>query len=226
MSVGTLYTTPQNVDGQRILAVAALGGLKIDLAPNFKGNVDNKKPEFLAKFPNGKIPAFEGKDGFTIFNTSAIARYVATLAPHANLLGTNPQETALIDQWVMFADADVALHTVSVARMYSYVLHYNQPLEQAHLIHLDEALEVLDKHLSTHKYIVGDHITVADVHVASILVEPYKNLFDASARARFSHITRHFEYIINQPLIKPIFGEVVYAEKAQRYVAPAKPKEV
>ena len=36
---------------------------------------DNKKPEFLAKFPHGKIPAFEGSDGFKLFEGSAIARY-------------------------------------------------------------------------------------------------------------------------------------------------------
>lgn len=36
---------------------------------------DNKKPEFLSKFPHGKIPAFEGADGFKVFEASAIARY-------------------------------------------------------------------------------------------------------------------------------------------------------
>ena len=36
---------------------------------------DNKKPEFLAKFPHGKIPAFEGSDGFKLFEGTAIARY-------------------------------------------------------------------------------------------------------------------------------------------------------
>ena len=40
---------------------------------------DNKKPEFLAKFPHGKIPAFEGADGFKVFETSAIARYGESL---------------------------------------------------------------------------------------------------------------------------------------------------
>jgi elongation factor 1-gamma len=37
--------------------------------------VDNKELEFLAKFPHGKIPAFEGSDGFKLFESAAIARY-------------------------------------------------------------------------------------------------------------------------------------------------------
>jgi elongation factor 1-gamma len=36
---------------------------------------DNKKPEFLAKFPHGKIPAYESKGGFKLFEGAAIARY-------------------------------------------------------------------------------------------------------------------------------------------------------
>jgi elongation factor 1-gamma len=37
--------------------------------------VTNKKPDFLAKFPLGKVPCFEGVDGFTLFESSAIAQY-------------------------------------------------------------------------------------------------------------------------------------------------------
>ena len=36
---------------------------------------DNKKPEFLEKFPHGKIPALETADGFKLFEGMAIARY-------------------------------------------------------------------------------------------------------------------------------------------------------
>ena len=37
--------------------------------------VDNKKPEFLEKFPHGKISAWESPDGFKLFEGVAIARY-------------------------------------------------------------------------------------------------------------------------------------------------------
>jgi hypothetical protein len=37
--------------------------------------VDNKKPEFVAKFASGQIPAFEDKDGFTLFEGAVIASY-------------------------------------------------------------------------------------------------------------------------------------------------------
>ncbi len=49
--------------------------MKLDLPENYVHFEDNKKPEFLAKFPHGKIPALETKDGFRVFETTAIARY-------------------------------------------------------------------------------------------------------------------------------------------------------
>jgi hypothetical protein len=59
----------------QLLGVAAQADLKVDLPENYKHFEDNKKPEFLAKFPHGKLPAFEGADGFVLFEQFAVARY-------------------------------------------------------------------------------------------------------------------------------------------------------
>lgn len=59
----------------QIRAAAAFAGLKLDLPANYVHFEDNKKPEFLAKFPHGKIPALDGADGFRVFETTAIAHY-------------------------------------------------------------------------------------------------------------------------------------------------------
>jgi elongation factor 1-gamma len=56
-----------------------VAGLTIDEAANFVFGETNKTPEYKAKFASGKIPAFETKDGFRLFEGSAIARYSA---PH------------------------------------------------------------------------------------------------------------------------------------------------
>lgn len=66
----------------QVLAVAALGDVKVDIATDYKHYEDNLKEPFLKKFPSGKIPAFESKDGFTLFESSAIARYSESLCLH------------------------------------------------------------------------------------------------------------------------------------------------
>ena len=57
------------------LAAAAFQGIEVAFPENYQHMVDNKKPEYLSKFPHGKIPAWEGADGFCLFEGYAIARY-------------------------------------------------------------------------------------------------------------------------------------------------------
>lgn len=59
----------------QIRAIVAFAGLSVDLPENYVHFETNKTPAFLAKFPHGKIPALETKDGFKLFETQAIARY-------------------------------------------------------------------------------------------------------------------------------------------------------
>jgi len=59
----------------QIKAVAAAAGLTLDEPSDYVHYTTNKTPEFIAKFASGKVPAFEAKDGFTLFEATAIARY-------------------------------------------------------------------------------------------------------------------------------------------------------
>lgn len=51
--------------------------------------VDNKTPSFLAMNPNGKVPTLSTPEG-AIWESNAIARYVARLNPAAGLYGNTP----------------------------------------------------------------------------------------------------------------------------------------
>jgi len=49
--------------------------------PEYKHFQTNSTPEWRAKFPLGKVPAFEGVDGFRLTEGIAIARYRESLQP-------------------------------------------------------------------------------------------------------------------------------------------------
>jgi elongation factor 1-gamma len=59
----------------QIKSAGVLAGIEIVEPAGYEHMVDNKKPEFLNKFPHGKIPAFETQDGFKLFEGLSIARY-------------------------------------------------------------------------------------------------------------------------------------------------------
>ena len=52
-----------------------MGGITLDVPADYKHYEDNKKPPFLSKFPHGKIPALEMKDGFCLFESTPVAKY-------------------------------------------------------------------------------------------------------------------------------------------------------
>ncbi|KAG6900246.1 hypothetical protein C0993_000887 [Termitomyces sp. T159_Od127] len=221
----TLWTIPVQASGKVIRAVAALGGVPLELPAQYEHFVDNKKPEFLAKFPHGKIPALETADGFKIFESVPIARYVAGLAPNAGLLGSDPKSAALIDQWVHLAELEVDLYTSLIRGLVSGVVPYNKPIHNTFTERQLRALKTLNAHLATRTFFVGERITLADIYVAGILLRAVEVTLDASVRSELTHLIRHLETVANQPQIKDIFGPINYIEKALQYVPPAKEKK-
>ena len=56
----------------QIYTIAVLNELELELPPF---SFPDKPAEFMEKFPYGKIPAFEGADGFKMIEGTPIARY-------------------------------------------------------------------------------------------------------------------------------------------------------
>ena len=74
MSIGKIYGQEHNPRVVRSLAAAKFNGLELERV-NVQPPSDTQKPEFLAKFPVGKVPAFEGSDGFLLCESRAIVEY-------------------------------------------------------------------------------------------------------------------------------------------------------
>ncbi|KAG6856138.1 hypothetical protein H0H87_007143 [Tephrocybe sp. NHM501043] len=222
----TLWTVPNQNSGRIIRAVAAVAGVPLEIPTAYEHYVDNKKPEFLAKFPHGKIPALETADGFTLFESTTIARYVAGLAPNAGLLGANTQETALIDQWVHLAESEIDTYTgFSNALVKGFITPYNKPIHTIFVERSERALQTLNNHLASRTFFVGERITLADIFIAGVTFRAASVSFDAAARAKYNHVTRHLETVINQAQLKDIFSPVEFVEKALQFVPPPKEKK-
>ncbi|KAH7927579.1 eEF1-gamma domain-containing protein [Leucogyrophana mollusca] len=224
-SIGTLWAVTAMPQTTVIRSAAALGGLDITLAEGYKHFEDNKKPEFLAKFPHGKIPAFEGENGFTLTEGLVIARYVAGLAPNSGLLGNSAEDTALVDQWVHFAETEIFSMFVMIFQLLNGHLAYNKAIHTTFIERQLRSLATLETHLSTRTFLVGERITLADLTAAAILHRVVANTADAPTRAKLPNTIRFLETIVNQPKLKDIYGPINYIEKALQYVPPKKEKE-
>jgi elongation factor 1-gamma len=222
---GTLWTTSYQSGGKYIKSAAVLAGVEIDVPAAYEHMVDNKKPEFLEKFPHGKIPAFESKDGFKLFEGAAIGRYVASLGPNSGLLGGSPEDAALVDQWIHLAESEVDIYINFIRGICLGRFPYNKQTHVALVERHTRTLNTLETHISSRTYFVGERITLADLFVASVFQKAVGATVDAPLRAKLPNLVRHLETIVNQPKLKEIYGETTYVEKAIQYTPPAKEKK-
>lgn len=83
------------------------------------------------------------------------------------------------------------------------------------------SLTILNAHLLTRTYLVGERISLADISVACTLLNLYTNVLDPAFRKSFVNVNRWFLTLINQPQFKAVLGEVKICDK----VAEVDPKK-
>ncbi|PWN99821.1 eEF1-gamma domain-containing protein [Tilletiopsis washingtonensis] len=224
-SIGKIYGTSYAPKCARVLAAAKYNGLEIELVKTSAMDGDNKKPEFLKKFPMGKLPTFEGSDNFQLSEGRAIARYVAGLSDNAKLLGTDAKTGALVEQWVSWGDDEVWNPTIAVYLLCKNITPYNKAAETKNWDALKRSLQYLEQYLHTRTFLAGHRVTLADLTVVSNLVFLFKNVAGPEFRASYPNSVRYFNTVVNQAQVKDLFeaaSEDVLAAENIKFTPPKK----
>jgi len=212
-----LYTYESNPRTQKVLIAAKYAGVNVEVVTN----VDTKSADFLKKNPTGKVPVLETDKG-TISESNAIARYIAREGK-PEFYGKSNIETALVDQWIDFAASEIELASYAWLFPIQGVIPNNHQATKKAQEDIKKVLSILDNHLLPRTYLVGNYVTLADVAVATALLQLYQLVLDPTFRKEFVNTNRWFVTIVNQPEVKAVLGEVKLSEKAA--VAAAAPKE-
>ncbi|CAK4070449.1 unnamed protein product [Aphanomyces euteiches] len=208
-----LHTYPGNYRVFKSLIAAEYNGINIEVTENFQMGVDNKTPEFLKFNPIGKVPVLETPEG-GIFESNAIARYVAGLRADTYLLGKTYFESAQVNQWVDFAanELDVPLG-VLVFAIFGY-RKYDAAAEKKALEDVKKVFQVLENHLLLRTYFVGEQITLADIAIFSSLIYPFKFALDKDFRKPYSSLVRWFTTVAAQPEFIAVVGDAPLCDQA------------
>ncbi|KAJ1719607.1 Elongation factor 1-gamma, partial [Coemansia erecta] len=192
--LGTLIGPMVNARNYKARIAAKFLGLDIETTPEFQMGVDNKTPEYLAKYPAGKVPVFESANGFSLTDSSAIAYYVASKSgSDSPLLGQTPEETGEILQFILFAEAD---YSPAMAGTIYPLLDYMPMIKPAHQQaeqQLARFLGVLNALLVDRTFLVGERLTIADVVVACDLIMTFKLYLEEADRKQYRNLTRYFK---------------------------------
>ncbi|KAL2147976.1 hypothetical protein VTI28DRAFT_32 [Corynascus sepedonium] len=213
---GRFYSYPNNYRVQRVQAIAALNGLEVELIPDFQMGVTNKTPEFLAKFPMGKVPAFESGDGsFCLTEGQAIARYVADSGPKADqLLGADPKTRALIEMWSCFAEQELSANLIPPLLMVlAKMIPYDEARYNQHVSAVERALKRIEHELKDgRKFLVGGQLTLADIMIASTLQLATRFVADKDMRKEVPAVETYLKEIMEIPELKQAFGDLQLCE--------------
>ena len=123
---------------------------------------ETRTEAFLAKNPNGRVPALELDDGTVLPESNAILAY---LADGSRFLPEDRLRRAQCLQWMFFEQYN---HEPSIA-VARYILRHTPEDSQrrAELPTLAEkgnaALGVMERHLDGHRFFVGEQLSVADI---------------------------------------------------------------
>ncbi|KAI9356479.1 hypothetical protein DFJ73DRAFT_789482 [Zopfochytrium polystomum] len=215
---------PNNPRVAKALIAGKYNGVEIDLVPVEMG-VTNKTPEYLKKFPLGKVPAFESASGFTLYESNAIAYYVASYKEGTQLLGANKEEAARIQQFIALSDNEINPAAITWLGPVLGRTVYNEQNTKKATEDIKKVLGGLNEHLLHNTYLVGENITLADITLAISLINFYRLVFDPAFRAPYKSVTRWFTTIVNQANFKDVLGDIPLCEKAQGPVEDAPKKE-
>ncbi len=135
---------------------------------------EHKQPEHLARHPFGRVPAFE-HDGFAIYETQAILRYLDDVFPTPPLTPSDLRQRTRMNQvigiieWYFFpkAAAPIAFNRVIGPRLLG-VPGDDQAVADAMPMGRT-CFEVLDGILGDQAYFGGDHVSIADIMLAAQL---------------------------------------------------------
>ena len=157
----TLYTAATPNGHKVSIALEELGLLYqlrvLDLAAG-----EQKRPEFLAINPNGRIPAIVDHTAgdLAVFESGAILIYLAETT--GRLMPSDTVGRSQVLQWLMFQMGGVGPMMGQANVFYRYFPEKIQPAIDRYQGEVRRLFTVLDGHLKDHEYLAGDY-SIADI---------------------------------------------------------------
>jgi glutathione S-transferase len=155
----------------------------------------SRTPEFIAMNPVGKTPVLEIQPGQYLAESNAIIYY---LADGTEFLPSDRWERAQVMQWLFFEQYSHEPNIATVRFWMSIAKIAEQ--KRAAIAQKQElgylALQVMDNHLVTHDYFVGNRYSIADISLYAYTHVAAEGDFDLS---KFPAILAWFDRIVRQP---------------------------
>lgn len=202
--MATLYANKDHFDALKVLAAAEYAGTKLTVK-------DEAAPS--DKFFGPARPAFVDGEK-TLQGAIPISWQVSA----GKLRGGKGEESDVLC-WVNFAES-----TLRPALM-AWVLPATSCMahcETSHKAAQNDSLRLLgalNDVLVSKTFLVGERLSLADIHTAFTLLPAYQYVIEPATTQKFANLTRWFMTVMNQPEVLKVAGKVTLCEKAHVFNA-------
>lgn len=205
-----------------------------DIKYDFVSQRDISEEEYKKANPQKKVPVLLTPEG-PVYETTAIIKHVARLS--GKLGGKDLYEKALIDQWLSWANSEIActlttFYYQTCGFLKSELSYKTEDITKGRES-FQQKLTILNDHLKGKKFVVGDTLTVADLAILSFIYQAFAFCLSDSARNKFKNIIKWIEeFSKTNSQFKKFFGRIRYVSQPLKTVEgpatekkQAKPKE-
>ncbi len=184
--------TSSNV--QKVMwAVGEIGLLheRIDIGGPFGGN---REPAYLAMNPNGLVPTLEEEDGFVLWESNSIVRYLAAKHRANALEPADLHARARASAWMdwQLSVAGPAISDAFMGLIRTPPEKRNYAAIEASKQKTTAAMTILDGQLANTAYVAGDAFSYGDIPVA-VMAHRYRRL--VPERPALPHFERWYAAI-------------------------------
>ncbi|XP_018333400.2 uncharacterized protein LOC108742625 [Agrilus planipennis] len=207
----TLYYMEGGAPARSVFFTAKALGIELNskFVNLFAG--EHKKPEFLKINPQHTVPTLVDEDGFVLWDSHAITPYlVGKYAKNDSLYPKDLKKRAVVDQRLHFNNSVLSVRLSFPSKAFFFA--NAKEVSKEHADSLKEAYGFLEAFLDGNDYFAGDHLTIADFHIAATLTTA--DIIVPVSPSEFPRITNWLKRIKALPYYKDVNekGLQIYTE--------------
>lgn len=158
----------------------------------------NREAAYLAMNPNGLVPTLEEDDGWLLWESNSIVRYLA--AKHGKLEPSDLRTRAQAQKWM---DWQLAVAGPAIFPLF-WGLVRTPPEKRDHAAiaagreKTSEVLKIMDAQLAKTEWLAGDDFSYGDIPIGPV-VHRYYSLVPPPDRPELKHLDRWYAAVLARP---------------------------
>lgn len=206
-----VYGHPMSTCTRKVLTTLAEKGQEAQFVLVDLTKGEHKQPAHVARQPFGVIPAFEEDDGFMLYESRAIMRYLDRKLPGTSLTPSDPKAYGRMEQFISVEHSYFSPAAFKVIWERLFKPHMGGgAADEARIAEglqgVERVFNIIDPVLAKQQFLAGDSFSLAEVSWL-----PYMEFFAASGGTdlinQHKNVAAWWERVSTRPSWKKVTGK-------------------